>query len=92
MPSVSRRNFLMSATTIVGAAVAALAATRAFGLSLEEPNAEVEELYLNRCTATNQYHAQLLAELESKLSGHPQAEIKAAVAAATCPMCGCPIG
>lgn len=82
----------MSATTIVGAAVAALAATRAFGLSLEEPNAEAEALYLNRCTARNQYHAQLLAELESKLSGHPQPEIEAAIAAATCPMCGCPIG
>lgn len=82
----------MSATTIVGAAVAALAATRAFGLSLEEPNAEAEALYNNRCTARNQYHAQLLAELESKLSGRPQADIQAAIAAAACPICGCPIG
>jgi hypothetical protein len=82
----------MSATTIVGAAAAALAATRAFGLSLEEPNAEVEALILNRCTASNQYHAQLVAELESKLSGRPPAEIRAAIAAAACPICGCPIG
>jgi hypothetical protein len=82
----------MSATTIVGAAAATLAATRAFGLSLEEPNAETEALILNSCTARNQYHAQLLAELESKLSGQPLAEVQAAIAAATCPVCGCPIG
>lgn len=82
----------MSATTIVGATVVAFAATRAFGLSLEEANPELEALYLNRCTARNQYHAQLLTELESKLSGHPQAEIQAAIAAALCPLCGCPIG
>jgi hypothetical protein len=92
MPSVSRRSFLLSATTLVGAAVATLAATRAFGLSLEESNAETDALIRNACTARNQYHAQLLAELESRLSGHPPAEIQAAVAAATCPLCGCPIG
>jgi hypothetical protein len=91
MNPVSRRRFLMSATFIGGAGLALFAARRAFALSLEEGNAEAEALYLNHCSANNQYHAELVAELTAKLQGHPQAEIEAALVAYRCPLCGCPI-
>ena len=67
------------------------AAPRAFALSLEQGNAEAESLYLNHCSANNQYHAELVAELTAKLQGHSQAEIEAALIAFRCPLCGCPI-
>ena len=91
MNAVSRRRFLMSATVIGGAGVAALAASRAFALSLEQGNAETVSLYVGHCSANNQYHAELVAELTAKLQGHTQAEIEAALATARCPICGCPI-
>ena len=69
----------------------AFAAPRAFALSLERDNADAESLYFGHCSANNQYHAELVAELTAKLQGHTQAEIEAALAAARCPICGCPI-
>jgi len=91
MNPASRRRFLMSATVIGGAGVAVLAASRAFAFSLEQGNAEMQSLYFDHCSADNQYHAELVAELAAKLRGHPQAEIEAALATARCPICGCPI-
>ena len=91
MNALSRRWFLMSATFIGGAGVATLAAPRAFALSLEKGNADTQALYLGHCSANNQYHAELVAELTAKLQGHTQAEIEAALAVARCPICGCPI-
>ena len=91
MNALSRRRVLMSATFIGGAGVATLAAPRAFALSLEEGNADTQALYLGHCSANNQYHAELVAELTAKLQGHTQAEIEAALAVARCPICGCPI-
>jgi hypothetical protein len=91
MNPVSRRRFLMLATAIGGAGVAVLAASRAFAFSLEQGNAETQALYLGHCSANNQYHAELVAELTAKLQGHTQAEIEAALAIARCPICGCPI-
>jgi hypothetical protein len=91
MNAVSRRQFLMSATFIGGAVVATLAARRAFALSLEEGNGETQALYLGHCSANNQYHAELVAELTAKLEGHSRSEIEAALAVARCPICGCPI-
>jgi hypothetical protein len=91
MNATSRRRFLMSATFIGAAGVATLAAPRAFALSLEEGNADTQALYLGHCSANNQYHAVLVAELTAKLQGHSQSVIEAALAVARCPICGCPI-
>ena len=68
------------------------AASSAFAFSLEGGNAEALALYAGHCSANNnQYHTELVAELVAKLKGHTQAEIEAALAAARCPICGCPI-
>jgi hypothetical protein len=87
----SRRRFLMSATVIGGAVLAILAARRAFAFSIEQGSAEANALYLGHCSANNQYHAELVAELTAKLQGHSQAEIESAINAFRCPLCGCPI-
>jgi len=89
MNPVSRRRFPMSAAAIGGAGVTVPAASRAFAFSLEQGNAEMQSLYLDHCSANNQYHAELVAELTAKLQGHSQAEIEAALATARCPICGC---
>ena len=86
MNAMSRRRFLMSATFIGGAGVATLAASRAFAFSLEQANAEAQALYLGYCSANNQYHAELVAELTAKLQGHSHSEIEAALAVARCPI------
>jgi hypothetical protein len=91
MNLVNRRRFLMSATLVGGAGVTVLAASRASAFSLDQGNAEAESLYLNHCSANNQYHAELVAELTAKLHGHSQADIEAALVAYRCPLCGCPI-
>jgi len=81
----------MSATVIGSAGAAMLAAARAFAFSIEEGNAEAVSLYAGHCSANNQYHAELVAELTAKLKGHSPAEIEAALVAFRCPICGCPI-
>lgn len=91
MIALNRRRFLMSATAIGGAGLVLFAAPRAFALSLEEGNAETVSLYAGHCSANNQYHAELVAELTAKLKGHTPAEIEAALVAFRCPICGCPI-
>jgi hypothetical protein len=91
MKAVSRRQFLMSATFVGGAGLVILAARRAFAFSIEQGSAEAKALYLDHCSANNQYHAELVAELTAKLQGHSQAEIEAAISTFRCPLCGCPI-
>jgi hypothetical protein len=91
MNAMSRRGFLMSATAIGGAALLLLAARRAFALSFEEADAQAAKLYAGHCSANNAYHAELVADLTAKLHGHSQTEIESALAAARCPICGCPI-
>ena len=91
MTSVERRRFLKSTAVIGGVGIGLLAGSRAFGFSVEEPGADVEGLILNHCKANNVYHEELVAELAAKLKGHPEAEIRAALAATVCPICGCPI-
>jgi hypothetical protein len=90
MPS-SRRFFLASAAMLTSAfAVGAPLKTRAF--ELDGGNEEAAMLYANRCSAKgNSYHEQLVADLMTKLQGHPQTEIETALAALTCPICGCHI-
>lgn len=84
-----RRRFL-ALSAAVGAV--ALTSVKAMAFSLDTGNAEAEKLYLSACTAQNSYHQQLLAEVTAKLSGKPQQEIDATVAALKCPFCGCPVG
>ena len=91
MNILSRRQFLMSATIIGGAGLILLGPRRAFAFSVEEGSAEANALYVGHCSANNQYHAELVAELETRLHGHSRAEIEAAVNAFRCPICGCPI-
>ena len=91
MNAVSRRRFLMSGTFIGGAGLALLVARRASALSLEKTDAQAASLYAGHCSANNQYHAELVAELTAKLQGHTPAEIEAALVAFRCPICGCPI-
>ena len=88
MSDTARRRFLASGALI---AAAGLTSAKAFAFSLDSGNAEAEALYLSACTARNSYHQQLLDEVTARLSGHPQVEIDAAVAALTCPLCGCPV-
>jgi hypothetical protein len=88
MIDTARRRFLASGA-VIGAA--ALTAAKAMAFSLDTDNAEAEKLYLSACTAQNSYHQQLLAEVTAKLSGRPQQEIDATVAALKCPFCGCPV-
>jgi hypothetical protein len=71
--------------------LAVSATSRAFAFSLEQGNAETASLYAGHCSANNQYHAELAAELTAKLKGHTPAEIEAALVAFRCPICGCPI-
>lgn len=91
MSAVSRRQFLMSATVIGGAGLILFAAPRAFAFSIEEGSAEAVSLYRGHCSANNQYHAELVAEVTAKLQGRSQADIEAAINAFRCPICGCPI-
>jgi hypothetical protein len=81
----------MSATMTGGAGLVLLAARRAFAFSIEEGSAKAVSLYAGHCSANNQYHAELVAELTAKLQGHSRAEIEAAINAFRCPICGCPI-
>jgi len=89
MRPLSRRQWLLFVTSIAG--VGAFAAKSAFAFSMQNDSAEVDGLVRNRCSAHNPYHAQLVSDLVSKLKGHSQAEIEAALAVARCPICGCPL-
>ena len=73
-----------------------LGASKAFAFSVEHMSVETEALAMSACQApalgnSNAYHQQLIAELTTVLKGRPRAEIDAQVAAAICPICGCPI-
>jgi hypothetical protein len=95
MDRMITRRHLLSTTFLACGGVAALLAgirpTRA--LSLETMNPETRRLYLGACSARDgAYHRQLVAEVRRTLQNRAsEAEIEAAIAAATCPVCGCPI-
>lgn len=95
MDRMITRRHLLSTTILACAGAAALVAMPrlAHALSLETMDPETERLYRSACSAKDgAYHRQLVAEvrrtLENKVS---EAEIEAAIASATCPVCGCPI-
>ena len=91
---LTRRRFL-STTALAGAgAVAALLLhRRALAFSAMPASAETQRLYLSACSAKDgAYHRQLVADVKAELNGRAtDAQIEAAIAAATCPLCGCPI-
>jgi hypothetical protein len=92
--ALSRRRFLLS-TAMLGVAGATVGASKALALSVESMNPETEALYLSACQvpgAPSAYHQQLIADIMAALQGKPQTEIDARLSAATCPLCGCPIG
>ena len=90
--ALGRRRFLLS--TVIGAAGVMASASKAVALSVEPMDTKTEALYLSACQApgaSNSYHQQLIADITAALKGKPQAEIDAQLAAAICPVCGCPI-
>jgi hypothetical protein len=93
MSSVSRRRFL-STTALSGlGAGAALLAGRSAAAFTEKPmDAETHKLFANACggAGATAYHQELLAEAKARLpTGISDTEIEAAMAALTCPICGC---
>jgi hypothetical protein len=92
---IARRR-LMSTTVLACAGVVAalVAGTRhARALSLEIMDPQTQRLYASACTTRDDaYHRQLVAEVRQTLHNKfSEAEIEAAIAKATCPICGCPI-
>jgi hypothetical protein len=90
---LSRRRFL-STTALggLGAGAALLAARQAAAFTQKPMDAETHKLYANACSGeeTKAYHQQLLDEAKAQLpSGISDAEVETAIAALTCPICGC---
>lgn len=93
MSSLSRRRFL-STTALAGAGAGAalLAGKPAAAFTQKTMDAETHKLYASACGGPDAtgYHQELLAEAKAKLpSGISDAQIEAAMAALTCPICGC---
>ena len=90
---LSRRRFLStSALSGLGAGAALLAARQAAAFTQKPMDAETHKLYANACSGeeAKAYHQQLLDEAKAQLSsGISDAEVEAAIAALTCPICGC---
>jgi len=95
MDRLLTRRQLLSSTILAGVGAAALiACTRvAHALSLDTMNAETQRIYLSACSSRDgTYHRQLVAEVRERLQNKvSEAQIEAAIAATTCPVCGCPI-
>ena len=94
MDRITRRHLLSTTVLGCGGAAALLVGTRpAHALSIETMNPQTQRLYLSACTARDgAYHRELVAEVRQTLQNRAsEAEIEAAIASATCPVCGCPI-
>ena len=92
--TVTRRQLLSTTILACTGAAALIASTRlARALSLETMNSETQRIYLSACsTRDGTYHRQLVAEVRERLQNKvSEAQIEAAIAATTCPVCGCPI-
>jgi hypothetical protein len=91
---ITRRHLLSTTILACSGMAALLAGTRpARALSLETMSPETRRVYLSACTARDGiYHRQLVAEVRQELQNRAsEAEIEAAIAGASCPVCGCPI-
>jgi len=94
MSPISRRSFFQS-TALAGAGLGALLLRerQARAFEIKPMDAKTKEEFANVCGSPEQqaYHKQLVAEAEVKLDGEgmTHAQIEAAVAQLTCPICGC---
>jgi len=93
MRPMTRRSFFQS-TALAGAGLGALLMRdrHAQAFEIRPMDAKTREEFANVCGSPEQraYHKQLLAEAEAKLQGSmTHAQIEAAVAQLTCPICGC---
>jgi len=96
MNATMTRRRLLSSTIL---ATARLAVSLLFGarvaraFTVETMPADAQRLYLAACGGKDgAYHRQLIAEVRERLENKfSEAQIEAAIAAATCPVCGCPI-
>jgi hypothetical protein len=87
---LTRRRFLAS-TAVIGLVALVPGLARAFSLETADPDAE--RLYLTACGGQDaETHRRIVAELRQELAGKSEAEVEAAIAAATCPVCGCGVG
>jgi hypothetical protein len=94
MHRLMTRRRLLSTTAFAGFGAAAAASTRAASaLSMTAASADEQKLYLQACSAKDgTYHRELVAEVKARLQGQAtDQQIEAAIAATTCPICGCPI-
>jgi hypothetical protein len=95
MDHMITRRHLLSTTILACAGAAALIGCmrRASALSIETMSPETQRLYISACsTRDGAHHRQLVAEVRETLQNKfNEAEIEAAIAKATCPICGCPI-
>ena len=92
--AVTRRQLLSTTILACTGAAALIASTRlARALSVEPMNSETQRVYLSACgTRDGSYHRQLIAEVRDKLQNTvTEAQIEAAIARMSCPICGCPI-
>jgi len=94
MPPMSRRSFFQStALASAGLGVLLLCDRQARAFEVKPMDAKTKEEFANVCGSPEQqaYHKQLLAEAEAKLEGEgmTHAQIEAAVAQLSCPICGC---
>jgi hypothetical protein len=91
MSSLSRRRFL--STSALGGLGAALIAGRSATAFTQKPmDAETHKLYVTACGGPEAtvYHREFLAQAKAQLpKAISNAEIEAAMAALTCPICGC---
>jgi len=91
--SFSRRHFLSTTSlAAAGAGAVLLTGKKAAAFTQKPMDAETHKLYANACGGPDAtgYHQELLAEAKAKLpSTISEAEIEAAMAALTCPICGC---
>jgi predicted naringenin-chalcone synthase len=87
----TRRRFVVSA---LGAAGAAAGPAAAHAFRVVEPDAELRAAYAEACSSRF-YHQDLVAEVVRQFSDQGRAvaseEVRAALAAKTCPWCGCSV-
>ena len=90
---ITRRQLLSTTVLAVGAAALAFASRPARAFSVQPMDAEAQGLYLAACsTRDGPYHRQLVADAKKQLEGRAtEAQIEAALAQMTCPVCGCPV-
>jgi len=84
---MNRRCFLAST------ALAGVVPVAAGAFSIVEADPEAERLYLAACRQSDgERHRLLVEELRAQLKTKDEKEIAKALAAARCPVCGCPLG